>query len=151
MNAADPPAEHPAPHRHLVNVWLLLAGLGAGPFAWILQLVASYGVASYACFPPLGPRLGGLPVGWSAEAPGLTAVNLVCLAIALIGLAASFVHWRRTRTEKSGGHESLLETGEGRTRFVASCGMMAGAGFALAILFNTVEPLLIAGCWRMTG
>jgi hypothetical protein len=151
VTAADPFTEHPAPHRRRVNIGLLLAGLGAGPFAWIIQLVASYGIASYACFPPLGPRLNGLPAGWSGEAPGLIALNLACLAIASLGLATSFLHWRRTRSEKAGVGEHVLETGEGRTRFLAAAGMMACTGFGLAILFNALEPLMIAGCWRMAG
>ncbi len=147
--AADAATEHPAPHRARVRPWVLLATLGAGPFAWIVQLVVSYGVAGYACYRGGAPRLAPPPAGWGAEHAGLLALNLVCLGVALAGAALSWRSWRKVRGETSGGGQSLLETGEGRTRFLATCGILAGLGFALAIAFNTAEPLVIASCWRI--
>ena len=147
--AAPTNAQHPSPHRHKVSVWRLLAGLAAGPSAWIVQLVVDYGLASHACFPREAPRLGELPALGTAEPAWLIGINLACLCVALGGAFASYGSWRRTRAEKRGGAEAVLEAGEGRTRFVATCGMLAGAGFALAIAFNTLEPLMVAACWKM--
>lgn len=148
-HAADAASEHPAPHRARVRPWVLLAALAAGPFGWIVQLVVGYGVAGHACYPGDGPRLTPPAEGWGAQHVGLVALNLICLAIALAGAALSWKSWRKVRGEKSGGARSLLETGEGRTRFLATCGILAGLGFALAIAFNTAEPLVIASCWRI--
>jgi len=142
-------AEHPSTYRHQVNVWWLLAALAAGPAAWILQLVIGYGVASHLCFPRETPYLSGLPARWAPEPAWLIAVNLACLCLAMGGASASYRNWRRTRPAKGGSAETVLEPGEGRTRFVATCGILAGAGFALAILFDTAEPLVIAACWRL--
>src|SRR5665213_571339 len=147
--ASAPPRDHPAPHRHRVSPWLLLAAMAAGPFGWIVQLVVGYGWAGLACYSGHAPRLRPPPGGWGGEHAGLVALNLVCLAIALAGAALSFRNWRRVRGEKSGGARSLLETGEGRTRFLATCGVLAGLAFAVAIAFNTAEPLVIASCWRI--
>lgn len=151
MSPSVPSGGHPAADRHKVDTLLLFAGLGAGPFAWIIQLVSSYGIASYACFPPPGPRLNGLSARWNGETSGLIALNLACLAITSLGFGISFLHWRATRSEKPGGGHGVLEIGEGRTRFIAAAGIMASMGFALAIIFNTFAPLMIARCWRMAG
>ena len=148
---ADASTEHPAPHRGRVSPWVLLVALAAGPFGWIVQLVVSYGVAGHACYPGDGPRLAPPAGGWGAEHARLVALNLICLAIALAGAAFSWRSWRKVRGEKIGGAQSLLETGEGRTRFLATCGMLAGLAFALAIAFNTAEPLVIASCWRIAS
>jgi hypothetical protein len=148
-SAAGPPSEHPAPHRARVRPWVLLAALAAGPFGWIVQLVVGYAVAGHACYPDGGPRLAPPAGGWGGEQAGLVILNVVCLVIALAGAAISWRNWRKVRGEKSGGARRLLETGEGRTRFLATCGILAGLGFALAIAFNTVEPLVIAACWRV--
>ncbi|MGI9169750.1 MAG: hypothetical protein ACR2FH_06160 [Caulobacteraceae bacterium] len=147
--AAGAATEHPAPQRAHVRPWVLLAALAAGPFGWIVQLVVGYGVAGYACYPGDGPRLTPPAGGWGAEHTGLVALNLICLAVALAGGALSWKNWRKVRGEKGGGARGLLETGEGRTRFLATCGILAGLGFALAIAFNTAEPLVIASCWRI--
>lgn len=142
-------AEHPSPHRDKVNVWWLLAGLAAGPAAWILQLVIDYGLASHACFPRETPYLGGLPAPGAGEPVWLVGVNLACLCLAVGGTLVSHRNWRRTRAEKHGGAAAVLDVGEGRTRFLATCGILAGAAFALAILFDTAEPLVVAACWRL--
>jgi hypothetical protein len=127
----------------------LLAGLAAGPAAWILQLVIDYGLASHSCFPRETPQVAGLLSSWAGESEWLVAVNLVCLCLAAGGAFVSWRNRRRTRPTKRGGAETALEASEGRTRFVATCGILAGAGFALAILFDTAEPLVIAACWRL--
>ena len=41
---------------------------------------------------------------------------------------------------------TLLEAGEGRTRFLAVCGLMSALGFAAAILFNTIAVLTVPPC-----
>jgi hypothetical protein len=126
-----------------------VAALAAGPTAWILQLVIGYGVASHLCFPRETPHLNGLPAQWTAEPAWLITVNLACLCVAIGGAFASYRNWRRTRAEERVGAWSVPEAGKERTRFVAACGILAGAGFALAIAFDTAEPLVIAACWRL--
>jgi hypothetical protein len=147
----DPANQHPAPHRRRADIRLLLLGLAAGPFAWIVQLVLGYGLASSACYSRNAPRLRVPPSAWVGEHRLLLAINLVCLAIALAGAGVSWLSWRRTRQEKAGGTGMLLEIGEGRTRFLAACGTLAAAGFAVAILFDTAEPFIIASCWRIAS
>jgi hypothetical protein len=144
---AHSPHEHPAPHRDRVRVLELLGGLAAGPAAWVAQLVVGYGLSSYACYPSDQPYLRAPPPGWRGERPVLLAINLACLVVALAGLWLAHRNWRATRHEKPGGGHVLLATGEGRTRFLAGCGMLTAAGFALAILFDTAAVLGAPTCW----
>lgn len=136
---------HPAPQRRRVRPVLLLAPLAAGAFAWILQLSVSYGVSGAVCS---ALRKGAVPlIAAGRETILLTAINLGCLALAVAAALASWSHWRKTRAETPGDVHAALSIGEGRTRFVAAAGILSSSGFALAILFNTVESLMVAACW----
>ena len=144
------PREHPSPDRDRVRLEELLLALAAGPAAWVLQLSIDFGVASAACQPGGVPREAPLAPGWGPEDVFLVCVNLACLATAIAGGLVALAAWRRSRHEKFGGAATLIEVGEGRTRFLAACGMMAAAGFAIAILFDTAWPLFVPSCWRFT-
>jgi hypothetical protein len=135
---------HPSPKRGAMAPWRLLTGLAAGPFGWILQLLIDYGLSSLLC---TGRRTMAQQPSSSGELAGLLAVNLFCLAIALYGLALSYGGWRKVSDEKTGGGHETLNIGEGRSRFIAVAGILTGGLFALAILFNTVEPFMIPACW----
>jgi hypothetical protein len=142
------PREHPSPHRDQVRIERLILVLMAGPAAWIVQLVVGYGVASRLCRPGDAPRLVAPPWGWATEHIWLTLLNIACLLLSLGAGAVALGDWRRSREEKPGKAEAMLDVGEGRTRFLAGCGVLTSAAFAVAILFNTVSPTLIPACWR---
>jgi hypothetical protein len=142
------PREHPSPHRDRVRLRALLLALAAGPAAWILQLSVDFGVAAAACQPGGIPRSAPPASGWGPEHELLVGVNLACLTFALAGGFVALAAWRRSGQEKPGGAAHLIEVGEGRTRFLAACAMMAAAGFAVAILFDTAWPFFVPSCWR---
>jgi hypothetical protein len=48
----------------------------------------------------------------------------------------------------TGGSHHLVEVGEGRSRFLAVCGMVTAGGFFIAIAFNTLSVLLVPLCAR---
>ena len=143
------PQEHSSPHRHRVGLAPLLLSLAAGPAAWIGQLVLGYGLSSYACYPKDAPRLASPPPGWGGEHILLLGVNLACLALAAWGLATAVGSWRRSREETRGDAHHLMEVGEGRTRFLALCGMLCCGLFGAAILFNTAPILGVPACWSV--
>ena len=143
------PREHPSPHRGRVSTVALLFGLAAGPAAWVGQLLVGYGLSSYACYPSSVPQQSSPPPGWAAEHAILIAVNLACLALALVGLAVAVACWRRAQGEKAGGGETLLEIGEGRARFLAGCGILTATGFAIAILFDAAVIVGVPACWSI--
>jgi hypothetical protein len=152
MNAqtsADP--DHPSPQRDRVKPSALLPPLAAGPLAWVVQLLVSYAFSSNVC---MAARRGGalLTSGAAArETVILLATNLACLALALGAATLSWFHWRRRKTEKPGKTKEILSTGEGRSRFLATVGVISSLGFSIGILFNTVEPFMIKACWIGTS
>ncbi len=144
-------ASHPSPARGSVALWLLIGAFAAGPAGWITQLVVNYGIASHACYPRTEPWLIAPPPGWSGESAWLAALNLTSLCVAVAGGLVSWRIWRRTRNEKAGDAESAMEIGEGRTRFIASCGILTATTFSIAILFGTLQPFLLLTCWRIAS
>jgi hypothetical protein len=107
-------------------------GVLAGPFAWALDLEASYMMVQTACDTgrPLLLHLASL------------ATFLACLA----GLAVSWRAWVRLQ----GGELSTsrgTSTGS-RQRFLAASGMVLSTGFALVIVATEIPNLFLAtrGC-----
>lgn len=139
---AGPSPPHPSPHRHRVRLVLVVAGLIAGPLAWLLVLNLSYGFSSFPCFP--GANRIVTPQSPWPWMPGL----VVALHVAAIGItaAAGFIAyrtWRATQTEAA-GHP--LDIGEGRTRFMGAWGMMVSALFIGLLVFNLINTAMVAPC-----
>ncbi len=141
MKAYD--IQHPAPHRTRVSDGLLFSALLASPLAWSAQLLLNYGLASHACFPNWTPKASPI---WGWLYSSLLAINLAALAIAIAATVVSFVMWRRVSEEAAGGHEHLLDAGQGRTRFFAIWGVWAGVWFIIQILFGTIAAVGVPGC-----
>lgn len=137
--------EDPASHSERVNSSFLFALLFLPFAAWIVQLIVSYGLATYACFPSEMARDSLLP-GWGFLGAVLVAINLLALAITLLTALASFLVWRHTSEEAGGGHGHLIEAGEGRTRFLAVWGIWLGIWFALQIIFGTIAIIGVPAC-----
>lgn len=135
MPAKPAPMSPPPPRSRPVSTPAQLFGVAAGPTAWIAQLVAGYGLSSYACYPGDAP-LQTPPAG--GEHALLLAINLAGLALAAAGFAASWLGWRRAG-----------EAETGRARFLAACGLLASAAFAIAILFDTPSALALGLCWSI--
>jgi len=121
----------------------LLVALAAGPTLWIAQLILDYALASQACFPGDAPMLSSPPPGWPHERSVLAAVNIVCLALCLAGLAGA----RALRTRIRRGDRE----GEARDGFLARCALIGNAVFAVAVAFDTIVVLGLPTCWRIAG
>jgi hypothetical protein len=132
------------------GIVLLLAGVAAGPAAWVAQLIFDYALSSYACFPRYTPATVSPPPGWSGEAGVLLAVNLVCLILALAGFAIAFRRLREAGGARGDGASEELAP-PGRRRFLAICGIFASLGFAAAILFDTPFILGVPSCWSIAA
>jgi hypothetical protein len=139
MTALHPLAagvEHPAPLRHRVPVWQLIAGLFAAPAAWSAQLLVSYGLSGDRCRPDVMPGLGFV----------VTVISGLAVAVCLFGIWSAYRSWRLTRDEGPGDHHAGLTAGIGRTRFLALCGLVGDGIFLIATLFNFLVPLLVSPC-----
>jgi hypothetical protein len=128
-----------------VGLSALWFGIAAAPFAWTLQQIISSTLAGYACYPHADPRTS--PV-WSGLPPVLLAVSAVAFAIALSGGGVAWNAWRQTRSERPGSAHHLMETGDGRTRFMAMCGMLTSSVFVIALAFGTTALYLVPLCGR---
>ncbi len=139
-------APHPSPQRDRVAPGLLMLALASGPGGWIAQLIVDYALSAQLCG---ARRLAGAPSGarYDGQTAVLLGVSLLCLAIVVAGGMFCRRVWNRVADEKSGGADDALSIGEGRTRFLAVCGMLSAVGFTIAVAFNTVEPLLLPACW----
>lgn len=134
---------HPSPHRHAIGLASLLYGLIAAPMAWIVSQIACSVLAQQACFPRTEPLADPAFSGVHAAAAGVMAGAIA------VGASAAFVafrNWRKTEHEPAGDPRSLLEVGEGRSRFMAFAGLLGSLGFVLATLFSIPAVLLVPAC-----
>jgi hypothetical protein len=134
---------HPAPQRNRVGLAALLFGIAAAPAGWNAQLLLSVALSGHACYPRA--RLLSVPL-WGNLWWILLAISIFGIVLAIAGGAVAGRSWRRTHTESPGSAHHLLDRGEGRTRFMAMCGMLTSAVFLLALVFGTAAFFLVPMC-----
>jgi hypothetical protein len=135
--------KHSAPHRYRVGLTALFFGLVAAPVAWNAQLLFSVALSAHACYPRDVPLT--LPI-WSSLWRILLAIGLVGIVLAIAGGLVSWRNWRVTFEEAAGSAHHLLNSGEGRTRFLAMFGILTSFLFALGVLFATAAVFLVPLC-----
>jgi hypothetical protein len=144
LHRLSPDVSHPAPERARVPAWRLLTGLVLAPTVWAIQILASYGLTSLACFPRYAPLEG-------TKVPGMSVIvligSLLALALAAVALWAAITSWRRTRGEGGGGRDGAADVGEGRTRFLALCGLIISALFSAAIVWEAIVAIFLPHCF----
>ena len=143
---------HPAPARNDVAPALLWFGLAGAPAAWTAQTLVDLAVASHGCYPRLFPLAAPMLAGLRGI---VMTVSIAALIVCIVAGAVAVRSWNRTRHEhqvSSGAGEkhsnaaALLETGEGRTRFLALSGVMASVVFTIAVLAHTVSIFMVGPC-----
>jgi hypothetical protein len=135
--------KHPAPERNMASLGSLSFSLAAPPLAWSVQSIVGYSISSEACYPGDAPR--PLPL-FAGLLDLLLGINGVALGLGVLGFLVAYRNWSATRRESGGNAAHLIERGEGRTRFLAMCGLLLGAGFIVATLFTSVTLLLSPLC-----
>lgn len=153
LDTAQTEAGHPAPERGNVAMWTLWFGFLGAPLGWTLQTLANTAIASHGCYPRLFPLTSPTT---GAMRGILFVISVVAIVTALAALAISFSTWRRTRSEhqEKSGEEArrhdrstaALETGEGRTRFMALSGVLTSVVFLLVILAHTAAVFVVTPC-----
>lgn len=134
---------HPAQHRGRIGLAALLFGIAAAPVAWDTQLLFSVALSGHACYPR--NKLLAAPL-WSGLWSILLAISLAGIVLAIVGGLVAWRSWRHTREESPGSAHHLLESGDGRTRFMAMCGMLTSALFLVALVFGTAALFLVPLC-----
>ena len=153
LDMARSEAGHPAPARGSVATWTLWFGFLGAPLGWTLQTLANTAVASHGCYPQLSPlrraahgRDAGHPVRHQHRGHHCRG-----------GGAGGIVRtWRRTSSEhqeksgsearQHGASTAALETGEGRTRFMALSGVLTSIVFLIVILAHTAAVFVVIPC-----
>lgn len=134
---------HPSERRGETNLMVLLYGLIAAPCAWIMARIFCSGLASRACHPKYEPLTAPAFSGTSlADAGALLLAGAICISGAVVAYSA----WHRTRGEHRGGSQTLLEIGEGRSRFMALAGLLTSVGFFAAVLFSIPAAIFVPLC-----
>lgn len=136
---------HPAPARRDVKLSMLLFGLVGAPFSWFLAEMIEYGIASYTCRMKTSGEEQTL---MHAGSVWMWIVLAITLAIAIAGCAVAIGNWRKTRGEKRGSGHHLLELGEGRSRFLAMCGLLTSIGFLVGFVFLFSELAVAPLCGK---
>jgi len=134
---------HPAPHRDRVPGWQTGVGLFAAPAAWSVQSLLDVSLSGYACYPQDEPL--ATPI-WSGLGTALAAANVVALLVCLIGGIVAWMAWRKSGAERPGSAHHLLESGDGRTRFLALAGVLTSLLFIVAVGFETVQSFVGLPC-----
>lgn len=126
--------DHPAPARETVPRWRLVAAIALAPAAFSAQVVGSYVVASSYCH------------GGAHSQAALVVINVLATITAVIGLVIAVASSRATRSEKPGGAQEAIDIGEGRTRFMALCGLWSSVIFVLAIALELTAIATFGTC-----
>lgn len=137
--AAEATAGHPAPHRNRVSLPVLFASVGVPPLAWMAHLYLNYAFASASC--AAASHREGVSA-WTA----LFVIDALCIAAVAVALFSARRAWRMSRAEHAGEEGDAVEVGEGRTRFLAIVGVLSGAIFIAALVFDIPVLLAVTTC-----
>ncbi|CAJ5338206.1 cytochrome c oxidase subunit I [Burkholderia pseudomallei] len=173
--AIDTPRARRAQHRLL---WAcMLAGLVGAPALWMSQMLVSETLSSVACDPlgvphalPQWPQFAGRLALFAALA---LLLGIACAALAWRGLRRSAAAAPRAArdadaappgppapaspasprtTDRAPAHAPARDPldAASKTRFIAVCGLLAGVGFALGLIFTGLAVIFVEPChpWR---
>jgi hypothetical protein len=136
-------SSHPAPQRARTPQTILWLSVIGAPLAWAARLLVNYSIAGQYC-------IGAADIGQRALAHGrlttILTIDLVAALVALIAGGIAYQHWLETQSEKGGGAHRLVHSGEGRTRFLAMCGMLTSALFGLAVIIDAIGTSIGPPC-----
>lgn len=131
ISAQEPRSDTPAASP--LALWLAFA---APPAAWVVQLIAGFALATHPCF---HQGRAALSIGGIASAPAAMGVQIACFLVAVFGTVLAWRLFRATQAhpqEPDKSTHATLDAGEGRTHFMALCGLIGGALFIASIVFD---------------
>ncbi len=137
-----PEEVHPSPHRDRVPAWRTWVGSVGAPLAWFIQLAIDTCVGSNACYALAAPRTQPL---W-AIVPIMSVVDILAIVAAVVAVWFSWGNWRASAQERPGHAHHLIESGDGRMRFMAMGAMISAGMVLLAMIYGGVSHALVAGC-----
>ncbi len=134
---------HPAPHRHRFSIAWLIAALIAPPLGWSVHLVANYALASHSCYPIDVPKSPAHPaLLWGS----LIVIDVVSLALSAASGFIAYSAWQTSRHEMAEHRSQMVETGEGRTRFLAAWGLLTSGLFFVMVASELASLWILKSC-----
>ncbi|HET7838023.1 MAG TPA: hypothetical protein VFL43_19555 [Variovorax sp.] len=121
----------------------LFAGLVVAPLAWALQMLIGYGLAAHACYP--GDVALESPL-WTDLRAIVGTLSAALWVLLLAGCAIAWWNWKTTRPHSDAGADKIIQSGAGRPRFMALCGVMVSGLFAIVLLFTSMGILWVPSC-----
>ena len=140
-NPYDQP--HPSPLRRRVASPAHWVALLAAPCAWIFQLLFNFSRVTHGCYPHAVPLAAPL---WNDLRTTSATVTLAAVLVCLIAGAIGWQNWRRTREEKPGSAHDLLQSGDGRSRFLGVVGLLSSALFLVAVAVTFLAFTTVPTC-----
>jgi len=133
--------EHPAPHRHRVGLLALCFGVLGAPLAWNLELLTGAALSGHACYPRY--TLLAAPL-WGGAGIFLIAMSGAAICLGIVAGLVSWRSWVITRGES----RQAAYSGNGRTRFMALCGLLTSGLFVVVLLFTMAVVFMVPLCTR---
>jgi len=129
---------HPAPDRGRVGRFTLLFALAGAPLAWSLEFSANAAISGTGCYAGFGPnKVSPESSIWVNSA--VIGIDLAMFVMAFVSLGVSIWAYRKTGRHEHLGGGDLVDSGEGRTRFIAVWGIFTSILFSVAIAANTIS------------
>jgi hypothetical protein len=136
-------SNHPSPQRDRVFAPYLWFSVIAAPLAWAARLLVNYAIAGQRCVGAANVELKTLS---HSSFVTMLLIDLLAITVAAIAGYVAYLHWLQTRTDKAGGTHVLVHSGEGRTRFLAMCGMLSSTLFGIAVAMDAIGNALGPPC-----
>ena len=121
-------------------MWFAILG---APAAWSLQQLVNPPIFAHGCFPHDMPLLDSI---WANGRMVAMTVEAIAILICIAAGGFAWRSWQRSRDEKPGSGHHLMESGDGRTRFMAMVGLICSGLFLIAVVFETAMLYMVPSC-----
>jgi hypothetical protein len=129
--------------KRVPGVARLFAGMVLAPLAWALEVLTGYALAAHACYPT--DRALAVPT-WSNLRWIVDGVSVALWLLLFVGCAIAWANWKATRSASNVASHRIIQTGDGRPRFMGLCGVIVSGLFAVVMLFTSVGVLWVPSC-----
>jgi hypothetical protein len=135
--------EQQSPDSHVPGVARLFAGMVLAPLAWALEVLIGYSLAAHACYPT---DVALVAPTWSNLRAVVEGVSIALWLLLFVGAAIAWSNWKATRPQSNVEPHRIVQSGDGRPRFMALCGVVVSGLFAVVLLFTSVGILWVPSC-----
>jgi hypothetical protein len=135
--------EQQSPDSHVPGVARLFAGMVLAPLAWALEVLIGYSLAAQACYPT---EVALAAPTWSNLRAVVEGVSIALWLLLFVGAAIAWSNWKATRPQSNVEPHRIVQSGDGRPRFMALCGVVVSGLFAVVLLFTSVGILWVPSC-----